>query len=82
MYKNIAVEYPQKLQVLIRQYFRTFLNWLIQELSLLLNSQLATVVTASGTYGVVNIELAAVRAYCQCGSYCLVMGSSLESTSL
>ena len=42
----------------------------------------AIIVATSGAYCVVNIVGAAVGANCQCRSYCLIMSSSLECTSL
>ena len=47
----------------------------------LLNSNLSTVVAAGGTCGVVDVDLTAVRAFCQCGCYGLVVSSALESAS-
>ena len=51
-------------------------------LSFLFDSYLATIVTAGRANGVVDVELAAVRTNCQCGSYCLVVSSSLEGPCL
>ena len=55
---------------------------LFQSLSLFLDGYLAAIVTASRANSVIDVELAAVRTYCQCGSYCLVVSSSLESPGL
>ena len=54
----------------------------LRRLSFLLDSNLAAIVTACRAYCVINVELAAVRAYCQCRSYSLIMSSSLEGSSL
>ena len=47
-----------------------------------LDSNLTTIVTASGANGMIDMELATVGAYCQCGSYSLIMSSSLQCSSL
>ena len=47
-----------------------------------LDGEFTTVVAASGAYGVVDVPCAAVRADCQCGGYCLIVGSAFESTGL
>jgi hypothetical protein len=58
-------------------------TFLVLDLSFfLLDCYLATIVSASGTYGVVDVEFAAVGAYCQCGSYGLVMSTTLKSACL
>ncbi len=49
---------------------------------LLDDSNLATIVSASRAYCVIYIVSAAVRAYCQCRCYCLIVSSSLKCTSL
>ena len=50
--------------------------------SLLLYSELASVITTRTANGVINVPLTTVWADCQCRSYCLVMSSSLGSSSL
>ena len=47
-----------------------------------LHGQLAAVVAARGAYGVIDVVGATVGAYGERGSYCLVMRSALERTSL
>ena len=47
-----------------------------------LDSDLSTIVAASGADGVVNVELTTVGANGKCGCYCLVMSSALESARL
>ena len=54
----------------------------IYHLSFLFDCYLAAIVTASRAYRVIDVELATVGTYCQCGSYCLVVSSSFESPSL
>ena len=46
------------------------------------NSNLATIVATRGAYSVVDVISTTVRAYCQCGSYSLVMGTTLSGTSV
>ena len=53
--------------------------YLFQSLGLFLDGYLAAIVTASGADCVIDVELAAVRAYCQCWSYCLVVSSAFQS---
>lgn len=48
----------------------------------LYDSNLATIVAASGAYSVVDVECTAVAALSKCRSYCSVVGATLESTSL
>ena len=51
-------------------------------LRFLFDGNLAAIVAASRANRVIDVELAAVGAYCQCGSYCLVVSSSFESPGL
>lgn len=44
----------------------------------LLDCNLSSVVTTFTTYSVVDIVSAAIRTYCQCWSFCLIVGSSLS----
>ena len=48
----------------------------------LYDSNLATIVSASGAYSVVDVECTAVAALSKCRSYSSVVGATLESTSL
>ena len=48
----------------------------------LYDSNLATIVAASGAYSVVDVECTAVAALSKCRSYSSVVGATLESTSL
>ena len=61
-------------------------SWREEKCFLLCNfffdGEFTTVVAASGAYGVVDVPCAAVRADCQCGGYCLIVGSAFESTGL
>jgi hypothetical protein len=55
----------------------------LDSLSLVLSdSLLAAILTTCRTYCVVNIVSTTVRAYSECWSYCLVMSTTLECTSL
>lgn len=54
----------------------------ISDCCLFLDSELASVITARTTYGVIYVPLAAVGANCQCRSYCLIVSSSLGSSCL
>ena len=56
--------------------------YLFNSLRFLLDCNLSAIVTAGRANGVIDVELAAVRAYCQCGCYCLVVSSSFESPGL
>ena len=65
---------------------RSFKNRYIRPLwldcSLLLDSELASVITTRTANGVINMPLAAVGADSKCRSYCLVICSSLGSSCL